>query len=528
MHICLIRPPKLFLKGGLDSEVSHTSSAHATAPLGLALIAASLRNAGHKVSVIDGIGEDQYRVNNNVIPPFDSDKLSPKFSIRTIGLTPAEILAKIPADATIVGISCMFTHNWLADRQLLQYLGEHLDKNVTFIAGGESITGMAEQCLKQAAPLSVCVLGEGEETILELVDCIEKGGDLNTVSGIMFKKGTEITKTGKRNRLRALDTIPLAAWDLFPVQNYEIHHNLPEKNTAPTLPILATRGCPYTCTFCTSPDMWGTRYFMRTPQNVYEEMLELHEKYGTISFEFYDLTAIIQKKWILELADLLVNSKRKLYWKIPSGTRSEALDAEVAESLLKSGCYNLTYAPESGSPRLLEAIHKKVSIPKMLASMKSSKKAGLYLFSNMILGLPGETHKDVLLTLSFIFRFSWIGVDEIHLGIFRPYPGTQMFKDLVKSGDIHFENDDFLIDTIMCIEEAKSAHNSFVAPYWYKLYYPLSVFVFYLAKYLKSPFMVFKTISNVRRGVYENRLERYLIFYLRRKSNYSMHTSAIE
>lgn len=518
-HVCLIRPPKLILDGGLDAQVSHTSSTHATAPLGLALIAGSLRSAGYKVTVIDGIGEAPYRM-NNIKLDYDSDKLDTKFNIRTVGLTPDEVLARVPSDADIIGISCMFTHNWIADRQLLNFLGEKLDKNITYIAGGESVTGMAEVCLKQALPLTVCALGEGEETVLELVDAIHKKADLNSVNGIMFKLGDEIVKTEKRNRLRTLDTLPTAAWDLFPVENYEIHHNLPEKNNAPTLPILATRGCPYTCTFCTSPDMWGTRYYMRTPENVFNEMVDLNEKYGTISFEFYDLTAIIQKRWILELADLLIKSKTKLYWKIPSGTRSEALDAEVSEALMQSGCYTLTYAPESGSPRLLEAIHKKVKIPKMLDSMRNSKKAGLYLFINMILGLPEETHRDVIHSLIFVAKCGWLGVDEIHLGIFRPYPGTELFKRLVASGDIKFNNDDFLIDTIMCIEEAKSSYNLNVASYWYKLYYPLSLLTFYFFKYLREPFKVFRTISNVKKGTYENRLERHLIYFLGKKSNF--------
>ncbi len=528
MNICLIRPSKLLLEGGLDTEVSHTSSAHATAPLGLALIAATLRSAGHKVTVIDGNGEDPYRVNTFEIP-FDSNRLSSKYKIRTAGLTPAEVVARIPKDVDVVGISCMFTHNWLADRHLLNYMAAHLPKQVTFIAGGESISGLAEQCLKQVECLSVCVVGEGEETSIELMEALEKQTDLANVKSIVFKRDGVITRTAKRNRLRSLDELPLPAWDMFPVANYEVHNNLPEPNNAPTLPILATRGCPYTCTFCTSPDMWGTRYFMRSPQNVFNEMVELHKKYGTISIEFYDLTAIIQKRWVMELAELMKGYERKIYWKIPSGTRSEALDAEVANALMESGCYTLTYAPESGSPRLLDAIHKKVSIPKMLESIKGSKKAGLFLFINMILALPGETHKDVLQSLWFIIRCSWLGVDELHLGIFRPYPGTQLHKELVEKGEIHYDNDDYFIDSIMCIEEAKSSfNNENVSPWWYNFYYSLFVASFFITKYVRTPSLIFKTIRNVYKGIYENRIERYLIYFLRKKRNFWSYQKPVE
>lgn len=528
MHICLVRPSKLILEGGLDTEVSYTSSAHATAPLGLALIAGALRNAGHKVTVIDGIGEDPYRVNTFEIP-FNSNRLSSKYKIRTVGLTPKEIVDRIPSDVSVVGISCMFTHNWIADRHLLDYMGIHLPKETTFIAGGESISGIAELSLRQVECLSVCVLGEGEETVLDLIQAIDKKGDLNAVNGVVFKKDGVITKTAKRNRLRSLDDLPLPAWDMFPVLNYEIHHNLPEKNEVPTLPILATRGCPYTCTFCTSPDMWGTRYFMRSPQNVFNEMVELNKKYGTKSIEFYDLTAVIQKKWVLELAELIKNYDKKIYWKIPSGTRSEALDAEVAQALMDSGCYTLTYAPESGSSRMLDAIHKKVSIPRMLESIKGSKKAGLYLFINMILGLPGEKHYDVWQSIWFIARCSWLGVDEVHLGIFRPYPGTALHKELVEKGEIQYDNDDYFIDSIMCIEEAKSSfNNENVASWWYKIYYPLCLIVFFTVKYVRTPSLFIRTIKNLYRGVCENRIERYLVYFLRKKRNYwfiSKHTA---
>jgi radical SAM superfamily enzyme YgiQ (UPF0313 family) len=319
-----------------------------------------------------------------------------------------------------------------------------------------------------------------------------------------------------------LDNVPRAAWDMLPIDSYEIHKDLPEKNTRPTLPILATRGCPYTCTFCTSPNMWGTRYFMRTPTDVFDEMVSLNKRYSVINFEFYDLTAIINKKWIMELTQLMINHDVKLYWKIPSGTRSEALDSEVAKNLMASHCYTLAYAPESGSKRLLEAIHKKVNLERMIDSMKASKQEGLKLFINIILGIPGEKHKDVFATFSFLFKCGWIGVDEMHLSIFRPYPGTALFKQLIDEGKIQMENDDYFIDTILNIEQAESRFNSYVSSSWYKFYFPLALVVFYSARYVHNPLKLIRTFKNVINNNSQNRFERYLVVLLGKKPGYRL------
>ena len=133
------------------------------------------------------------------------------------------------------------------------------------------------------------------------------------------------------------------------------------------MPMLASRGCPYKCTFCSNPQMWGNLWNVRSAADVVAEMKHYKTKYDVDSFSFYDLTAIVRRSWILEFTELLIKEDLRVTWLLPSGTRSEAMDAEVVRNLKRSGCLTLNFAPESGSPRMLERIKKQIDLEKMLS-----------------------------------------------------------------------------------------------------------------------------------------------------------------
>ena len=120
-------------------------------------------------------------------------------------------------------------------------------------------------------------------------------------------------------------------------------------STGRTMPILGTRGCPYQCTFCSNPMMWTTRYTMRNPVKVVDEMEWLVKQFKINSVDFMDLTAIVKKNWILDFCRELSIRKLNVTWNLPTGTRSEALDDETLKAIFEAGCTFLSYAPESGS-----------------------------------------------------------------------------------------------------------------------------------------------------------------------------------
>jgi anaerobic magnesium-protoporphyrin IX monomethyl ester cyclase len=499
MKVCLIRPSTLVDINGFLVE--------STPPIGLAYIAGALRNVGHKVSVIDAFGE----------APRNYDMLDCKLniskkivdnSLHTNGLGFQDILDRIPAHVDVIGISCMFSNNWLSDRNLIKIIKENFPSKIIF-AGGESITAKPELWMSQS-PIDYCILGEGEEIVVELTNALEANLPVGKVNGIAYREGQKIYKTPPKSRIRELDEIPLPAWDLFPIENY-IKYDLQFTGSSKmTLPIVATRGCPYSCTFCSNPVMWGKRYYMRDPRCVVDEIEGLIKTYNVSEIDFYDLTAIIKKDWIISFAKELMGRSLDVKWNLPSGTRSEAIDEEVAHYLRISGCRSINYAPESGSPRMLKLIKKKVSLDDMLISMRASSKNGLRVSINTILALPGEEHRDVWQTIIFAMKCSWVGVYEIGLTMFHPYPGSELFEVLLKNGKINLDNDDFFYDTISSSPLKKVDYHDTdkVASYWYPIYKLILYIAFYGTNYLFRPIRFFRFMKNVLSRKHESRFER--------------------
>ena len=117
-----------------------------------------------------------------------------------------------------------------------------------------------------------------------------------------------------------------------------------------------------------------------------------------VNFDFYDLTAIVQKKWILEFCDKIKKRSMNFTWQLPSGSRSEAIDADVAEMIYNSGCRNLSFSPESGSVSVLKRIKKRIKTSKMLNAMSSSIDVGINVKANIIFGFPEEKRRHSTFT----------------------------------------------------------------------------------------------------------------------------------
>jgi radical SAM superfamily enzyme YgiQ (UPF0313 family) len=503
MNVCLIRPPALIDVEGFAIDP--------VPPIGLAYIASAIFEAGHHVQVIDAIGESPRQYNPtkfklNLTHEYKTDRLY------TNGLSNDEIIANIEDETQVIGISCMFSNNWLADRALIADVKKAFPDSI-IIAGGESISAKPELWMEQAQGLEICVLGEGEETIVDLLDCLEHKGDLNLVQGIAYTYGNngQVIHTPRRVRIKDINQIALPKWDLFPLENYEKYKlQYTVTTTSRTFPVMATRGCPYSCTFCSSPQMWGTRYYMRTPQLVADEIEDLINKYGVDEIDFYDLTAIIKKEWIIEFAKELIQRNIKISWNMPAGTRSEAIDEEVATYLQLSGCKNITYAPESGSLRMLKLIKKKVSLPQMLRSMRSSNQHNMRIYINMILALPEERHRDIRQTLWFLVKCSWVGVYEVGIAMFHPYPGSALFEKLLKEQRIDLSKDDFFYNTITItpLKECDFHYNDNVSAKWYRFYNIMCYLVFFSSNYLFRPIRFFRLLKNIAARDHKSRFER--------------------
>lgn len=428
----LIRCPQTFH--------AFVSAAPAVPPIGLAYVAASLRRAGHEVALVDTTGE---RIDRLVA----IDRTG-----RTLrrGLTDDEILDRI-GDADVIGFSLMFSQDWPVARALIRKVrARHPD--AVLIAGGEHFTAEPVGALASTG-LDYVLVGEGDRVVCDLMEHLQGKRPIADVPGVYFRDGEDIRTSSRMARLRDLDALPWPAWDLVPLENYLAHGHGWGVDRGRNMPMNATRGCPYQCTFCSSPSMWTTRWVARDPADVVAEIKHYVATYGASNFDFQDLTAVIKKSWIMEFCERLLAERLAITWQLPSGTRSEALDEDVLRLLVRSGCTNITYAPESGSASTLQRIKKKVDRDRIARSMRSAVKAGCNVKANFVFGFPGDTYRDLLASFRFIARLAAIGVHDISVPPFRPYPGSELFRALQAQGRIPNPLDDAYYETLATAAE---------------------------------------------------------------------------
>lgn len=408
-----------------------------TPPIGLAYIAAALREAGHRVQVIDAPGEAMHEAEEfDVLPG----------RVRRIGLTPAQVVDRIDPASRFIGITNMFVHEWPTVREIAE-LARARFPSVPVVIGGENATAFWSWMFEQTSSIDAVVLGEGERATLEMASRIANGEGLTGIEGVVVREGADGSpeSTGLPTRIKDLSSVPRPAWDLFPMQEYFDHKGATGVDRGRSIPILATRGCPYKCSFCSSPNMWTTRYTVRDPIDIIDEIESYVTTYGIRNVDFVDLTPMTKRSWILRLCDELEARNLKVSLQLPIGTRSEALDEEVLRRMAAAGTTNITFAPETGSKRMLEVFDKRLDLDHLLESISAASRAGMVTNIHMILGHPAEERKDRWLNWLFLLRAARAGLDIAGATLFYPYPGSRDFRELVESGKL-VVNDDYCYD----------------------------------------------------------------------------------
>jgi len=499
-EIVLIRPPMVLSRYSLSTS--------ATPPLALAYLAGMLGAEGYDVQAIDAIGEDINR-----FTPIDGTVGVAQ------GLDADAIVDRIDPDAKIIGFSAMFSCSWTLDKRILTAIRQRFP-DALIIAGGEHITACADYVLADCPALDMCVKGEGEQSLLEIVRAYFSGTSPFAVEGIVWRKDGKVIDNPGRPRIRDIDTIPDPDWDRLPIEVYldgGFGHGV---NLGRSMPLLATRGCPYQCTFCSSPFMWTTRWVARSPAMVFAEIEKYLDKYGATNFDLYDLTAIVKKSWIIEFCDLILASGRRFTWQLPSGTRSEALDEEALDKLWRSGCRNMNYAPESGSVEVLARIKKKVTPDKLLDSLSHAVARGISVKINMIFAFPEDTPAETWQSFLFGMKCAWLGAQDSTFIPYVPYPGSELYNKLAESGDIPPMSDSYFNSLIPFsdLQFAKSFNRHFSDKQlvWLRFAY---LAMFYGAMFIRRPWRAAKIVTNLITGKQESRGEEILrnLFHRRRQ-----------
>jgi radical SAM superfamily enzyme YgiQ (UPF0313 family) len=497
MKVQLIHPP-VYL------NVHAMTALRPSMPLGLAYIAAALRREGHRISVLDAVADAPEQVTKDG-------------KLYRLGLTTEAIVARLDPAAEAFAVTNMWSFSWPLVREILHAI-RAAKPAVPIICGGEHFTGLPELSLR-TAPIDYIVLGEGEETAVELFAALDRQrcGEpvaFESIAGIAYLHDGSYRNGGLRPRTKAIDDLPWPAWDQFRPDIYNDHNLVTGLHAGMTVPILATRGCPYQCTYCSSPNMWTTRYYTREPADVAQEIEHYYRQYGARNFPFQDLTAIVKRRWVIDFCnELLRRNLDDITWQFPSGTRCEVIDDEVAKLLYRTGGRALAFAPESGSENTRKLIKKQMKTESLLNAVRASVKNRLNITSFIVIGFPHDTAADLRETAKLMRKLALMGIDDVAIGFFFPIPNTELYHKLLANGRVTLD-DEFLLTPIFANDEKLLPANNYcehlsakqLTRWKYRL-----LFNFYGLSFAVRPWRVFTVLLNAVRGKETRKLETFLV-----------------
>jgi anaerobic magnesium-protoporphyrin IX monomethyl ester cyclase len=303
--------------------------------------------------------------------------------------------------------------------ELVQFIKKNLP-DCSLIVGGPDVTYNTENYLR--AGFDFAIIGEGEQTMLELTSALEQKGDISEIEGIALLAGDNVITTPSRTKIKDLQDIPFPDRDSIPFEKYlgvwGQHHG---KRTAN---ISTQRGCPYTCKWC-STAVYGQSYRRNPPNKVVEEILELKNKFQVEALWFVDDVFTVSHKWISELYDEFKKHNLKIDFECI--TRAERLPDEVLMQLKEMGCFRIWIGAESGSQKIIDKMDRRVSLEEVKDRILRTQELGMEAGTFIMVGYPGETKEDIRLTKEYL-----VACRPNYLTITKAYPikGTSLYTEV--------------------------------------------------------------------------------------------------
>ncbi|MCW4005157.1 MAG: radical SAM protein [Candidatus Bathyarchaeota archaeon] len=364
-------------------------------PLGICYLGAVAEQAGHEVTVIDCQAEH-----------LDYDAFKRR-------------IEKVPSD--VVGVTST-TLLYKSAVNLINSAKEAHPDAVT-ILGGSHASFWDVNALNEVPSLDIVVRREGEQTFVEILECLKNKKSLAGVLGLTYR-GTDGTPKRNEDRpfLQDLDSLPFPAYHLLPLDAF---HRMGKT----IFPLTTSRGCVQWCDFCSTVRMFGRGYRMRSPKNVVDEIELLHNKYGESQFTFYDDAFTVNRDHVLEMCAEIKKRGLKIEWDCE--TRVDLVDKELLQTMHDTGCLAVWYGVESGSEKILGQMNKKIKKDQTREAFKMTQKTGLMVIASAIIGFPGETEDTAWETINFIKE---LNPDDIGFYVATPYPGTPMYDEVIKNG----------------------------------------------------------------------------------------------
>ena len=291
--------------------------------------------------------------------------------------------------------------------------------NTRIVLGGPEVTYHVEQFLDHGA--DVVVIGEGEETMAELLSAWSRERSLTDVAGIAFRDHSGNTfRSPPRQLMKSIDILPPPARDAIQLENYLSAWK--ERHGANAISINTMRGCPYTCRWC-SRAVYGSSYRRRSPSVFVDEMLEIKERYAPDTLWFVDDVFTISPKWLRGFAEEVTSRNAVIPYECIS--RADRMNEEMVDLLVRSGCYRIWIGAESGSQNILDEMDRRVTVKQVREMIQLSKRRGLQTGTFIMVGYPGETEEDIVATIDHLKRSN---PDHYTITTAYPITGTPFYE----------------------------------------------------------------------------------------------------
>jgi radical SAM superfamily enzyme YgiQ (UPF0313 family) len=370
-------------------------------PMGTAYIASALRNAGHHVFIYS---QDQHH--------YPEPQLT-------------DYLCENHFDVVAVGV----IGGYYQYRKLLALSRaiHAVPERPRFVIGGAGPSPEPEFFLRKTGA-DVAVIGEGEVTMVELLDAFNRTRDLDSVNGIAYIADNRLRQTSERQPIPEVDAIPHPAWDLFPMDYYALLRMPHATNSDRVLPVLAGRGCPYKCNFCYRIDK-GVR--LRSPRSIVEEIRLLKIRYGATYIAFMDDLLMYSASRMRHLCQTLIDADLRIKW--CGNGRLNIVTPELLELMKASGCVFINYGIEAMDDQVLHNMHKELTCQQIITGIEATLAAGISPGYNIIFGNFGDTPETLQKGVDFLLKYD----DHAQLRTIRPvtpYPGSELYTYAIEHG----------------------------------------------------------------------------------------------